>query len=73
MHPHDDAKIILVADPFSSNTFFYEFETCDIGFVESLPSIVTLDGQTLLMARVWIRKGALAIRSTPFLVAATND
>jgi hypothetical protein len=72
-HPRDEAKVILVADPFSHNTFFYEFETQDIGFIESLPSIVTLDDQTLPMARVWIRKGALAIRCTPFQVAATND
>jgi inorganic pyrophosphatase len=72
-HPSDDARIILVADPFSHNTFYYEFETTDIGLIESLPSIVTLDNQTLLMARVWVRKGALAIRSTPFLVAETND
>ncbi len=72
-HPLDDSKIILVADPFSANTFFYEFDNADVGFIESLPNIVTPDEQTLPMARVWVRKGAFAIRSTPFQVAATSD
>ena len=72
-HPLDSDKVILVADPFSSNTFFFEFETRDIGYVESLPSIVTLDDQTLPMARVWVRKGAVGIRCTPFRVEAINN
>lgn len=71
-HPFDRDKVILVADPFSSDTFYYEFETRDIGFVQELPSIVTLDDRTLPMVRVWVRKGAVGIRCTPFRVAPTS-
>ena len=72
-HPLDADKIILVADPFSSNTFYYEFDARDIGYVQDLPSIVTLDDQTLPLVRIWIRKGAVGIRCTPFRVAPFED
>jgi hypothetical protein len=67
-HPLNAEKIILVADPFSNNTFYYEFETRDIGYIQELPSIVTLDDLTLPMVRVWIRRGAVGTRCTPFRV-----
>lgn len=67
-HPYDSEKFILISDPYSGNTFFYEFRKDDVSYVEELPSLVTLDGQTATMARIWIRKKSVAIRSTPFVV-----
>ncbi len=71
-HPYDEEKIILVADPYSANTFYIEFEKSDIAFVEELPSVVDMDGNTLTMIRIWVKKGSVAVRSTPFIAGDTR-
>jgi hypothetical protein len=72
-HPYDRQKIVLIADPFSQNTFYYEFNKQDITFAEDLPSIVNLDNESLAMVRLWVRKGSLAVRCTPFRVSNTLE
>jgi inorganic pyrophosphatase len=67
-HPYDGNKVLLVTDPCSTNTLYYEFKTEDVTFVEELPSVVNPDGETVTMARLWIRKGRVGVRCTPFLV-----
>ncbi|MEE4357440.1 MAG: inorganic pyrophosphatase Ppa [Desulfococcaceae bacterium] len=67
-HPFEPKKVILVADPYSSNTFYYEFNTKDISFVEELPSIVSLEGESISMARIWVKKRSVGVRCTPFAV-----
>lgn len=67
-HPFDKKKLILVADPYSSNTFYYEFRTVDVSYVEELPSIVNMEGVTVVMARLWVKKQSLGMRCTPFVV-----
>ena len=53
-HPYDSDKVIMLADPFSSNTFYYELFTKDISFAEQLQNIVTLEGQTHLLNWCWL-------------------
>ena len=36
-HPYDPDKVILIADPFSANNFYYEFSKNDVAYVEELP------------------------------------
>jgi inorganic pyrophosphatase len=72
-HPYDHEKIILVADPYSTHNFFYEFHKDDIAYVEELPSIVTLKGETVTMVRVWIKKMSIAMRCSPFIVEDTAE
>jgi inorganic pyrophosphatase len=67
-HPYDENKIILIMEPFSSSIFYYEFFISDINGVEELPSLVTNDGESLTMARLWVRKGGVGVRAFPFLV-----
>lgn len=67
-HPYDSKKVILVVDPYSGNAFYYEFRVDDILFIEELPNIVNLEGETLTMARLWVKKMAVGIRCTPFVV-----
>lgn len=67
-HPHDQDKVILIADPFTPNTFYYEFKIKDIAFAEELPNIANLEGDSVSMARVWVKKRSVAIRCTPFMV-----
>ena len=71
-HPYDSEKIILVADPYSTNTFYFELEKGDIAFVEELPSVVDMEGNTLTMIRIWIKKGSVAVRCTPFIAGDTR-
>ncbi len=71
-HPYDPEKIILVADPFSSNTFYFEFNKDDISYVEELPNLVNVDGEVMTLARVWVKKMSVGVRCTPFLVEDTR-
>ena len=70
-HPYDAEKILLVIEPFSSRTLFYEFRIKDIRHAENLPSIVTDSGSNLFMARIWIEKGSLGVKYEPFEVGDT--
>jgi inorganic pyrophosphatase len=67
-HPYDGEKIILIADPYSSHNVFYEFYKDDIAYVEELPSIVNVEGDTIMMVRAWIKKMSIGIRCSPFIV-----
>jgi inorganic pyrophosphatase len=71
-HPYDAERIILVADPYSTNTFYFEFEKGDIAFVEELPSVVDMEGNALTMVRIWVKKGSIAVRCTPFIAGDTR-
>jgi hypothetical protein len=72
-HPYDPERVILVADPFSTNNLFYEFNKEDISYVEELTSLVTEDGETIPMARVWVKKMSVGIRCSPFIVEDTGQ
>ncbi|MBF0118826.1 MAG: inorganic pyrophosphatase Ppa [Desulfobacterales bacterium] len=67
-HPYDPEKIILVAEPYSKNTFYYEFKTDDISYVEELPNLVNVEGEVVTMARFWIKKMSVGVRCIPFLI-----
>ena len=71
-HPYDQAKILLVADPYGSATFYYEFNGKDIDYVEELPKVVNVEGKAITMARVWVKKRSIGLRATPFMVEETS-
>ncbi len=73
-HPYDPNKFILVADPYCTSVY-YDFESKDVEFAEELPSIVSIDGETLNMVLVWVKKNSIGLRCSPFIVnnATTND
>lgn len=70
-HPYADDKIILIQDPFSTNVSYYEFAATDIAGVEELPSLATIEGTSVKMCRVWVRRGSIGVRSVPFVVEDT--
>ena len=70
-HPYDAEKVILIADPFSTNNLYYEFNKNDISYVEELPNLVNLDGNAIAVVRVWVKKMSMAIRCSPFIVEDT--
>ncbi len=67
-HPYDADKILLVTQPFSSSTTFYEFRVKDIMHAENMPSIATDSGSNLFMAKIWVKKGSMGLRYEPFEV-----
>jgi inorganic pyrophosphatase len=69
MHPHDADKLILVADPYSTYTYYFEFNKNDVAYVEKLSNQVDAEGNAIGMVRIWVRKMSVAVRCTPFLVA----
>jgi inorganic pyrophosphatase len=71
-HPYDPKKVILVPDPYSSTPFYYEFKGDDVTYAEKLPSIVNLEGKTIPMARLWVKKMSVGMLCTPFLVEETK-
>ncbi len=71
-HPYDSDKVILIADPFSTNNLYYEFSKPDISFVEELPNLVSLEGDTITIVRVWVKKMSVAVRCAPFIVEDTG-
>ena len=71
-HPYDSDRVILVADPFSSDNLYYEFKKDDISYLEELPNLVNLDGETIAMVRIWVKKMSVGIRCVPFIVEETR-
>jgi hypothetical protein len=71
-HPTDKGKVILIPDPYSVQILYYEFRTADIGFAEELASVVDDREKTVSMVRIWVKKGGMALRCTPFRVEDTS-
>jgi hypothetical protein len=72
-HPYDDDRVMLVADPYSPNTFYYEFDRADVSYVEELPNLVNMDGEAIAMVRIWVRKMSIGVRCLPFIVDDTQN
>ena len=67
-HPYDENKIVLITDPFSSHTAFFEFNIQDILYVENKTNLVSDTGASVSRADVWIKKGGIGIKYEPFEV-----
>jgi inorganic pyrophosphatase len=69
-HPYDANKLMLISDPYANYTSYYEFDSANIGLVEKLPNIINSEGEDVVMALLWIKKGCIAIKSSVFLVGS---
>ena len=69
-HPYDDEKMLLVLDPFGSNTMFHEFQIDDILHVDDLARLVTESGKNIGMVKIWVKRGSIGMQYQPFEVAA---
>ena len=72
-HPYDRKKFVLIADPFSTQNHYYEFSKRDVSYVEEQPSIVNLDGETVNMVRIWVKKMSIGLHCSPFRVEDLED
>jgi len=71
-HPLDSEQIILIPDPYNNQCPYLEFSKKDITHVEKLANIVNLTGEAVTMARIWVKKGSVAVQCTPFKVASLD-
>lgn len=69
-HPWDTNQIILIPDPYNEKGPYLELGKSDITHVEKLANMVNMSGETVAMARIWVKKGSLAIQCTPFQVSS---
>ncbi len=69
-HPLDPEQIILIVDPYNRQSAYLEFSRTDITHVEKLANLVNMAGETVSMARIWVKKGSVAVQCTPFQVSA---
>ena len=71
-HPYDPDRVILITDPYSNMTSYYEFKTADISYVEELVNLVNMDGETVPMVRIWVKKKSIGARASLFVVEDTT-
>lgn len=68
-HPDDENQILLIADPYSQTPLYYAFRAEDVVHVEKLPHLSQEGGAIVPMARLWVKKGSIALKHVPFVVA----
>jgi len=71
-HPYDPDRVILITDPYSRITSYYEFKTADISYVEEMVNLVDMDGETVPMTRIWVKKKSIGARASLFIVDDTT-
>lgn len=72
-HPHHaEKRIILLTDPFSQQTSYYDFAIDDVTYLEEQPIITPEEGETILLNKLWIKNDAIALQVTPFIVGDTR-
>lgn len=70
-HPYGKQRVILVADPFGGQTFYYDFKLKDILSIEEQPRITNPAGESVSMVRLWVKNGSIGLQCTPFIVGRT--
>lgn len=71
-HPYDQDRVILITDPYSKVTSYYEFKTGDISYVEEMVNLVDMNGETVPMVRIWVKKKSIGARASLFIVDDTT-
>jgi hypothetical protein len=71
-HPYEKEKMILVRGQTGRNPLILEFRLSDIINVEEHASEVDVEGDTLYLVTLWVRRGAHAVVHTPFEVGDPN-
>ena len=72
-HPYDAEKCLLLAAAQEKAAWLdegavIEFRIADVTAAEELPSPVDAHGAARSLVRLWVRKGAIALRYEPFEV-----
>ncbi len=68
-HPYDSDKLLLITNPFSSETKFFEFLIPDIVYYEEQPNLTTEGGESIFMMKIWVKNGSYGMQYHPFEVS----
>ncbi|HUX11863.1 MAG TPA: hypothetical protein VMW87_02475 [Spirochaetia bacterium] len=60
-HPYDRQKLLLIPPPFATPHVLYEFRLSDILHAENRSNLVMVNGESLPMIDMWVRKGSTGI------------
>ena len=60
--------VLLLTRPLEHDGVIYEFRQADIIHAEQMPTQTLPDGSSLGMAKIWLAKGAIAMRMQPIRV-----
>jgi len=72
LHPYEEDKFVLICDPLSEHTEFIEFFKKDLACMEEVESISLENGENVIITKVWIKSGSLALKVHPFIVTKTS-
>jgi len=64
-------KVVLLNDPISRQSFFYEFRSEDIVYAEEGATLSHPDGSIVTTVILWVKKDATALKIEPFHVQDT--
>ncbi|MGK5090970.1 inorganic pyrophosphatase Ppa [Deltaproteobacteria bacterium TL4] len=66
---YNPSMVLLITQPLEQDSIIYEFRQEDIMYAKELPSL-NRDGVTLEMAKIWVKKGGIAMKMEPFRVGS---
>lgn len=66
-HPFDAGRIVLIMRPFCEDVCYYEFRKSDVEGMEEISNIADETGNSLPVVRIWVKKGSVGIKSSPFI------
>lgn len=72
-HPYDSEKCLMINDTETENPSIFEFRVSDIIGLDDLPLPVAENGSARKLVRLWVLRGAFAIRYEPFEVGCQGD
>ncbi len=74
-HPYDQEKCLILLlqhqarMPWFKKGELLEIKTRDVQGLDVMPSTIDLAGTAINMYRIWIRRGAIAVRFEPFEIS----
>ncbi len=71
-HPYDRQKLLLIPQPFATPHILYEFRLSDILHAENRSNLVMVNGESLPMIDLWVRKGSTGIVMHSFEVGGES-
>ncbi|MBF0238748.1 MAG: inorganic pyrophosphatase Ppa [SAR324 cluster bacterium] len=72
-HHYNPNMVLLLTHPWDRDGVVFEFRQEDIIFAEELSSQTRPDGVTVEMAKLWLKKGSIAMKMQPVRVGDSEE
>jgi len=72
-HKSNPERIYLLLDPLSPGSLWVEFKVSDILYAENFSTLTGPQGEAVPVTRVWVKKGAVGLQLTPFVVSDLSN